>query len=461
MTEPLLSSVSPSQQWPAIPNLQNVMLMAIQYQLDRTQWYSAEKITELQFDQANLLLAHAARTVPFYSQSLSKLLADHRGKIDRYSWQQIPVLERNALQQAGSALVSTSIPPEHQPVSKGLTSGSTGRPVEVHSTPITQLFWLACTLRDHLWHQRDLSAKLAVIRFFEKAAIGLEKAVSSDQWGAATTMYQHQGKSVMLDIRNSIKDQVAWLKKEQPAYLLSYPSNLEALAEYCISNGVSLHSLKQVRTLGEKLSAKLRLFCKTAWDVDVVDVYSAEEIGYIALQCPTGRHYHVQSEHVLLEVLGDDGEPCRPGEVGRVVITSLSNFAKPLIRYAIGDYAEVGHPCSCGRGLPTIKSIVGRARNMFQRPDGSKFWPVIPKLPPECYVNLPSVRQLQYVQKALDWIEVRIGAGGKHYPPEVEAALITAIHNEYGYPYRVTFSYMESIPLTPRVKYEDCLSEIV
>ena len=89
-------------------------------------------------------------------------------------------------------------------------------------------------------------------------------------------------------------------------------------------------------------------------------MYTCQEAGYLALQCPDYPHFHVQSENVLLEVVDDVGQPCGPGEVGRVLITSLNNFATPLIRYELGDYAEVGAPCPCGRGLPVLKRIMGR-----------------------------------------------------------------------------------------------------
>ena len=44
-----------------------------------------------------------------------------------------------------------------------------------------------------------------------------------------------------------------------------------------------------------------------------------------------------------------------PGEIGRLVVTRLHHFATPLLRYDIGDYAEVGDACPCGRGLPVLR----------------------------------------------------------------------------------------------------------
>ena len=61
-------------------------------------------------------------------------------------------------------------------------------------------------------------------------------------------------------------------------------------------------------------------------------------------------------------MLDGQGKPCGVGEIGRVVVTPLSNFAMPLIRYDVGDTAEVGPPCACRRGLPVLTRIIGRDR---------------------------------------------------------------------------------------------------
>ena len=56
----------------------------------------------------------------------------------------------------------------------------------------------------------------------------------------------------------------------------------------------------------------------------------------------------------------------------RVVISTLHNFAMPLLRYDIGDFAEVGDDCPCGRRLPVLKRILGRQRNLLCLPSGQR-----------------------------------------------------------------------------------------
>jgi phenylacetate-CoA ligase len=453
----MISSVIPGLTWPAIPNPQHAALLALQFQLEQSQWRSPEQIADHQMQQANLLLAHAARTVPYYQGYLPDIFAANGGKLDWASWHQIPVLERTDIQTHNEALVSQAIPQSHLPVSAGRTSGSTGRPIELLKTSVTGLLWCAFTLRGHLWHKRDLTAKLATIKAFGQPLP--EEGLEMDTWGPSTEMYANRGRAAVLSVHTATTRQLAWLQAQMPDYLLSYPSNLAALAEESLKQSIKLPALQEVISMGEKLTEQQRVLCREAWGVEIKDIYSAEEIGYIAHQSPLDESYLVQAEHVILEVLDEGGRPCEAGEVGRVVVTTLNNFAKPLIRYAIGDYAEVGERSVCGRGLPVLKRIMGRTRNMFIKPGGEVFWPNMPIVAPEFVARMPRVRQYQYVQKAMDWIEIRIGAEAA-YAEEIERAFVHAVHRDFGYPYRVTFSYMKEIPRGGSQKYEEFVSEL-
>src|SRR5262249_10928972 len=187
--------------------------------------------------------------------------------------------------------------------------------------------------------------------------------------------------------------------------LLTYPSNLRYLAAHCHAHGVTLPRLEHVTSFGEVLSAETREECRRAWNLSVIDVYSAQEVGTIALQCPASEAYHVQGEAILVEVVDDQGEPCRPGEIGRVLVTPLNNFAMPLLRYEIGDHAVVGGPCACGRGLPVLERILGRERNaLLVAGQGERYWPSFGS---RKLRQLAPIVQHQLVQKSVTRLEAR------------------------------------------------------
>lgn len=445
--------------WPAIASPNDAILLGLQYQLEQSQWLTPEQIQQSQLKQAQQLLTHALTTVPYYKDTFALLSIDSIRDLDWTTWQRIPILERKDVQENSQNLISKAIPQDHLPVGAGLTSGSTGRPISLLRTRVTSLMWDAFTLRSHLWYKRDLSKKRAAIRYFDGDIAASPLGAMQQGWGTAADMFLPHGTVIALNVSTPIAEQAKWLLKENPDYLISYPSNLAALAEFCSAERIQFSNLKEIATMGELLSIEQRDICRQAFELEVIDTYSAEEIGYIALQCPSSQHYHVQSENVLLEVVNEAGEPCKTGEVGRVVLTTLHNFAKPLIRYAIGDYAEVGAACQCGRGLPVLKKIVGRSRNMFIRPDGQKFWPSVPKFTDEMYAALPAIRQTQYVQKALDWIEVR-AVVDHPYSSELENQITTFFQKQFEYPYRITFTYHHNLVNVKNGKFEEFLSEL-
>src|SRR5436305_5091145 len=90
-------------------------------------------------------------------------------------------------------------------------------------------------------------------------------------------------------------------------------------------------------SFGTVVDEETREICRTHFGAEIVDTYGAEEIGHLAAQCRQCGEYHVSAEAVLLEVLRPDGSLAREGEIGRVVVTSLYNYAMPLIRYELGD----------------------------------------------------------------------------------------------------------------------------
>lgn len=443
-------SALPEIAWPPIASDQAASLLALLFYLEQTQWWPAEKLLQSQLHQAGILLRHARQTTDYYGNSLSCI--DVSNSFDPALWSKIPLLHRSDIQSAGDALLSRRLPPSHGKVFTTQTSGSTGQNVVVHGTDLTQHFWNVLTVRDHCWHRRSMDGVHAIIRVVENSS--KEGTVLPD-WGLPFSLAWQTGPSAILNLLTDVRIQAEWLKKIQPRYLLTYPSNLSALLEIFDENRERLPSLSQVRTIGETLTPEIRDACRRVWNVPIVDLYSSQEVGYIAIQCPETDCYHIQAENLLVEILDDSGVPCGPGETGQVIITALHNFAAPLIRYAIGDYAEVAGPCKCGRGLPAIRRIMGRRRNLITLPTGKRFWPLfgIKK-----FRHIVPVRQYQVIQTAIDSLEVRLVTdfpvtGGQ------EEHLQNIIRDAVGYPMNIRFVYPDAIRIVAG-KHEEFRSEI-
>jgi phenylacetate-CoA ligase len=442
--------------WPAVMNLDASGIVAVLFQLEQSQWWSPEQLQTWQFKQLDLLVHHAWGYVPFYRSRLAAAGLEPSRMLSPDAFARLPLLTRADIQQAEKNLCARQLPPGHGHIFNKSTSGSTGKPILAFNTGVGHLFWKALTLRDHLWYQRDFNGKLAAIRYCEPEVGRPPHGSIGANWGPATEGVCETGPAMMLNITSTVSQQVDWLLRQKADYLIAYPSNLIAIAQYCIEHNIELPSFQQIRTFGELLGEEVRPMCREIWNAPVVDMYSSQEVGYIALQCPHYEHYHIQSECVLVEVLNDENLPCAPGEIGRIVITTLHNYVMPLLRYEIGDYAEVGEPCECGRGLPVIKRIWGRKRNMLVLPSGEKRWPI---LRGDVYRDIAPIRQFQFVQTSLTHINVRLVVE-EPITVEQENALKALIHSRLGDEFELTLTYHEEIPRSAGGKFEDFVSAI-
>lgn len=424
------------------------MVAGLVGQLEETQWLPPDEIVRRQREQLVLVAAHCAKHSRQFRARLSaaKLKPDALGEPGGLA--KLPPLRRRDLQVPASELYCAEVPRDHLPIGETHTSGSIGEPVVTRRTNITQFFWFAMVMRDHIWHGRDFGRRLASVR----ATVKEER---SDDWGPPANLLFRTGPSLSIPSTVNIKQMLEALSSFQPDNLLVYPNILREMVRFCGERGRTPPAIRHVRTTGETLSPELRADAAELFRGKVEDCYSTQELGYIALECPDSGLYHVMAESVLVEVLNAAGRPCRPGEIGRIVVTDLHNFATPMIRYDIGDYAEVTEPCSCGRGLTTLKRILGRERNLILMPDGSRQWS---RMGFRGFRNIAPVQQFQFVQHERDDIEVRL-VTERPLTADEEIALRTHIQKSMGHPFAIRFAYFayrippgarRSAPIPPR-----------
>ena len=429
--------------------------LPLQAQLAETERWSPRKLRSHQFQQIAILAEHAQRTVPFFRARFAAAGITDPRRIDR-QWHRLPLLRRQEVQTAGAALHSDGVPPAHGAILSNTTSGSTGVPVTVLGTELDARFFKALDLRILLRHGFDFTRKLAMIRWFEPSRARYPNGAVGDAWGDPATFPLPTGPAVYLNILTTdVERQAEWLARHDPDYLDTNPTNLSALVEACLRRSLALR-VSKIITTGEVLHAEVRKAVREAWGVEIVDVYSAQEVGHIAVQCPESGQYHIQAEHVLVEILNERAEICSPGEIGRVVVTPLRNFAMPLFRYDIGDYAEMGEPCPCGRGLPVLRRILGRGRHMIVTPDGRRYWPFFGAT---FYRGIAPLTQYKFIQTSRDAIEARLVVERPLTQAEQEG-LRARIQMTLPYPFRIDFVFVDEIPRSPGWKYEDFVSQI-
>lgn len=442
--------------WPAPMTPSASSRGAVLFQLEQTQWWSPESLQRAQFEQLKLLVPYAARHVPHHQKALKDFATAEAITPER--WVDVPVLTRDLLAPGRKDAHSLQIPAEHGAVHVDTTSGSTGRTTEFLGTDLVVFFGKVFILREHFWHRRDFRQKLMAIRYVKKGAEQAARGVRGENWGPATEDFVRTGPALLFDLRVGIAELTDRVFEEQPGYLLSHAAALAGIVNECERRGARPRGLLELRSLGEMVPDDLAERSRRILGVPLVDMYSCQEAGLLAAQCPQHPdRLHVQSENVLLEVVDKDNRPVQPGEVGRVLVTNLHNFATPLIRYELGDYARLGSPCPCGRGLPVLERVMGRYRNLVQLPNGDTRWP---RIGWEDLVKVAPIDQIQLVQHTLHDVEVRLVAPAGPLTDAQIAMLTTFIHGNLGHPFNLRFEYVEEIRHAVNGKVEAFISKL-
>jgi len=152
--------------------------------------------------------------------------------------------------------------------------------------------------------------------------------------------------------------------------LAGTPSYYFHIADECERMGVDIRTQTKVKygiAGGEPWSESMRQKLQDRTGIKVFNCYGASEFyGPMFLECEAQAGFHIWADLCYMEILDENGNPCKEGERGELVVTMLQKEAFPLIRYKIGDISALDWtPCKCGRTHPRLMRLSGRADDML------------------------------------------------------------------------------------------------
>ncbi len=424
----------------------NRLVRSLGQKLAQTETAAPHELEALRAPLVADFLAHARRNVPFYKDRLD-FDASSPATIAE-SWPQIPILTRAEAVSNRVRLMSENVPPSAGQVVEKETSGSTGMPLRYRSTRTFEVANCALTERMFRWWRIDGKKPFAQIARTTLATARVPEGTVAHGWHTGRPAGIKYSLAHIFDIDTQLK----WLIARKPAYLSTFPGIIKELAITARRRSVDL-KFDLVFSVAAILDAEARDLCRSVFGAEIADTYGAQEAGHLAAECPDCHAYHLSADATVIEILRDDGSAAGPGEIGRIVVTPLHNHAMPLIRYELGDFAEVG-AAQCERRLPSVRRILGRYRNLFRFRDGTRLWPVASAFFLGDYV---AHKQFQIVQTDFEHVEIR-------YVPEAAAApvdlpgLTERVRLVLRQPVEVTVQAVEKIERAASGKFEDCIS---
>jgi phenylacetate-CoA ligase len=423
--------------------------------LEKTQWLPQEQILEIQKENLRALIKHAYETVPYYHRIFKENNITPTDIKEPKDLIKIPVLTKKDIFKYKNEMISTATPKEKL---IPYMSGGTGDQITFFVTK-DQISWeLAAEQRGYNWAGYKLGDKCLL---FWGSPIDIKKSqallMKITSWlervRVANTYFLSD---------EAMKSYLALLKDYNPEVIKGYASSVYMVSKYINENNISTIKPRTIITSAEMLFPAYRKTIEAAFSCKVFDHYGSREIGALATECEAHQGHHINAENVVMEFIRDN-EPV-VDESGLIYVTNLRNYGMPFIRYEIGD---VGTPskekCICGRGLPVLGSLEGRASQFMAVYDKAleKVIPVstaAPGLIGNLLMYVP-VENYRIVQESLEKIVILV-VPEKTYTQKDTDFLVSHLRDVLGDRIQVQVDKVDSIPPLPSGKRSVFISKI-
>ncbi len=315
---------------------------------------SADELERFQKQKLSIILKYATTKVPYYRNlNLSS----------EATLEDFPILTKSILREKTETLISEEF--KKGKLEKNHSSGSSGVQSFTYMS-FDHKFYLRA-LQTHWWTwsgykpgerliqtgispNRTLPKKLKDIFFrtiyLEAFALNRQKVIE--------VLHQSEGEKIK--------------------HLAGYPSALNEIALVAISENKS-YNFESIIAYGDKLfEYQKRNFATAFNNPRIINTYGCAEGLLMACQADLP-YYYIMSPHVVIEIVDDDGKSLKDGERGHILVTCLTNFSMPLIRYKLGDLGIIlpkkEYPKKRRFNYPLLKEVTGRETDVIKAPNGN------------------------------------------------------------------------------------------
>jgi phenylacetate-CoA ligase len=422
---------------------------------EKTQWYSYEQLKEYQHRKLEQLIFHSSNHVPYYKKVMNErgLIKDGRVFLDNFT--NLPFLTKGILRNNFEELKSDDL--NNRSWFKNSTGGSTGEPVAIIQDEEYANSGRALTILGSRMAGKDIGEPEISLWGSEQdlfqGTVGLNAKIRNYIWNRKIL------NSFKMS-QNDMKEYIARINTIEPKLIVSYAQSAYELARFSLEQSLTIMNVDAVITSAGTLFPFMRDTISKAFYCSVFNRYGSRDVGHIATECHAHLGLHVNIETHFVEIIDEKGELCLPGKEGEIVITLLSNYAMPLIRYCIGDMGIwADHECICGRGLPLLETVTGRTMDYFVTKEGRI-------VPSEFFIHLLGVvfnsgwvKKTQIIQEDYDYIKVKFVVYTKPSNETIKE-ITDKIQLVMGKSCKVEFESVDDIPPSSSGKYRYTISKV-
>jgi len=410
---------------------------------------SAEEVRAKQWTKLKILLEHAYKKVPYYRQLWDEIDLPPSKINSLDDFEKLPILTKDIVRKEYNNLIASNLVGKTKTKATG---GSTGQPFSYEYTYESHKRREAIAMRGYGLAGAELGVKTWQLWGQDLVHPGWYKSLKNKMFHR---FYNRKMANSFVMSTSNLQEYVDDYNQFKPSAIVSYTSPLVQLAEYILENNLTVHQPDTILTGAEPLYDFQRKIIEQAFNAKVKNTYGCREVMLIASEASEQEGLVVNIDHLVVEVC-NGGTPVY-SEVGDILLTDLSNFAMPLIRYENGDQAIIDSMSpSDDFPLPRIRSIEGRKLDVIKTPDGrllpGEFFPHLLK-------DFSAIRKFQIIQNTLSSLEIKIQKKGD-FPDAEYQSLLNIVRGHVGNDIKIEVSFVDQIELTSSGKHRVTVSNI-
>jgi phenylacetate-CoA ligase len=401
------------------------------------------------------LLAHCQRSVPYYAEIMKEAGDDFERDPEMYLLK-LPVLTKGMLRTHFAQLTSLDV--NQRKWYYNTSGGSTGEPVKViqdrdHGDRGNALQQFYST-----WAGAEIGDPKVYVWGSERDILGTSLGENVKKWVTNRLLRQTFLNAFRLT-PEKMRTFIDILNTQRPKLIIGYVDSMFELARFVQREKMAIRPQSAIITSAGTLMPFMRETIEGVFQCKIFDRYGSREVNDIAGECAAHRGLHVFPWGCYVEIVDDQGQRLPAGTEGNILVTCLSNYAMPLIRYQIGDRGILSTEanCVCGRRGKILEKILGRNEDMFKMTNGMRIY--------GGYFNFllyfrPWILKYQIIQKSYSWILFKIKQSEQGSSPEELADITRKVRTLMGEDCRVDFEFVDDITSSPSGKYRYILSEV-
>ncbi|MHA1274867.1 MAG: phenylacetate--CoA ligase family protein [Promethearchaeota archaeon] len=419
--------------------------------LIKNQFKSYDELKLEQEKQLRKIVIYAYKNVPYYHKLFNnlKLTPDHIKNIE--DLEKLPILTKETIKENWDDFINVKNLSKIKYYERA-TGGSTGTPLKYRISKFDRFLGGALLYRGWSYGGYELGDKMVFLGG-SSLNIGTNSIISKKVHEIARNIKKLSSFDMS---EKEMREYVNIINSFKPKFIRGYASSIYFFSKWIEENNIKIYHPIAVFTTSEKLYPYMRKKIATVLNCEVYDNYGLNDGGLSAYECSEHSGLHIDTERSIMEIIDKNGSQLTRGQ-GRLLATSLFNYAMPFIRYDTGDIGDITDEfCNCGRKYRLLKSLEGRSVDILITPEGKNvhgwfflyiFWE-----------NCKGIKEYQVVQEKLDKIVIKI-VPEKNFD-EKQLNKIKAIVKTRSQGWMIEFNLVDKIERTKSGKYKFIINRL-